>query len=139
MTLDEAIKNAEVIARNNWRNPGVMNEHQQLVIWLNELKKLRAAIPVYCREELGNMNFETDEECIDYFLDFAKQEEPKFFEVKMAYFYCACGARMDYNLNLDFGNMEPTKEDSEFQCNNCKQKYEYDYERKGFVQVICPG
>jgi len=136
MTLDEAIKNAEVIARNNWRNPDVMNEHQQLVIWLNELKKLRVAIPVYCREELGNMNFESDEDCIDYFLDYANQEKPKFFEVRMAYFYCACGAQLDYHMAED--SMAPRKDYEHMQCLNCKQEYTYDSERKGFLQVIIP-
>ena len=33
--------------------------------------ELRKAICVFAREELGNMNFETDQEVIDYFLEFA--------------------------------------------------------------------
>jgi len=38
-------------------------------------KKLRDSIVVYCREELGNMNVENDKECIDYFLEFGKEDK----------------------------------------------------------------
>lgn len=40
----------------------------------DECKQLRKAITIYCREELGNMCFESDQECVDYFLEFAKDD-----------------------------------------------------------------
>jgi len=39
--------------------------------YLEKIKKtLESAICIYCREELSNMNFETDKEAIDYILSF---------------------------------------------------------------------
>jgi hypothetical protein len=46
------------------------SETEQLAVEVIELHK---AIAIYCREELGNMNFETDEEAINYFKAFARK------------------------------------------------------------------
>lgn len=44
------------------------------VIADRHIGKFEKAIAIYCREELGNMNFESDKECVDYFLSFADDE-----------------------------------------------------------------
>lgn len=38
------------------------------------VNNLTKAMCVYAREELGNMNFETDNEVVEYFLEFSKEE-----------------------------------------------------------------
>lgn len=40
----------------------------------SEVIELHKAITVYCREELGNMNFETNEETVNYLKSFIGQE-----------------------------------------------------------------
>ena len=40
-----------------------------------EMKDLQKAICVYAREELGNMCFETDQEVVDYFLDYSAEND----------------------------------------------------------------
>jgi hypothetical protein len=65
-----------------------------------------------------------------------KTDKPKFFEIRMAYFYCACGAQINYHMDED--STAPRKGCDHPQCPNCKQEYEYDFDRKGFVQVT-PG
>ena len=42
------------------------------------LKTLEAAIAVYCREELGDIDFETDKECVDYFTELLYEHEQNF-------------------------------------------------------------
>jgi hypothetical protein len=44
------------------------------IVECKDCKELKKAIAIYCREELGNMCFETDQECIDYFLEFADND-----------------------------------------------------------------
>jgi len=39
-----------------------------------EVERLRAIMAIYCSEELGNMCFETDQECVDYFMEFCDEE-----------------------------------------------------------------
>ena len=34
------------------------------------IKKMEISICVFCREELGNMNFESDEEAVKYMMSF---------------------------------------------------------------------
>jgi len=37
-------------------------------------RKITKAIAIFCREELGNMNFESDKEAVDYILSFADMD-----------------------------------------------------------------
>ncbi len=39
-------------------------------IAFSRINKLEGAIACFCREELGNMNFESDQEAVDYILEF---------------------------------------------------------------------
>ena len=41
----------------------------------DEIEQLQVGICCYAREELGNMNFENDQEVIDYILSFAPPKE----------------------------------------------------------------
>jgi hypothetical protein len=53
-----------------------VHSHRTCVTNLQEKnEQLRKAICIYAREELYNMNFENDDEVIEYFLEFAKENE----------------------------------------------------------------
>lgn len=54
------------------------SEAEQTAVEVIELHK---AIAIYCREELGNMNFETDEEAVDYIRSFGTYERLKTYDV----------------------------------------------------------
>lgn len=51
---------------------------QQLAAAQEEVKRLKAAICVYGREELGNMVFENDDECVYYFIGYLASSEHAF-------------------------------------------------------------
>ena len=39
------------------------------------IAKLEKAICIYCREELGNMNFESDAEALEYLVEYSESEQ----------------------------------------------------------------
>lgn len=55
--------------RREWR------EEKTIESLADEIIQLNKAICIYCREELGNMNFESDEEAINYFKSFIAEEK----------------------------------------------------------------
>ncbi len=57
----------KIAQEGEYRGYSFCNETRLLA---EEVISLHAAIAIFCREELGNMNFEDDEECVNYFKSF---------------------------------------------------------------------
>ena len=65
-----------------------------------------------------------------------EETDKKFYELKIAYFYCACGQMVQYNMVKEFGKLDP--ETPELTCTNCSAQFKYDKERRGWLMTEFP-